>query len=133
MQDGQREELGSNLPTPPVNIGPRSTPNYERLATQAVRELSDGAKVFVGQRDDAFFVDLGSAFDLAGLRPLNSAHAIKLRNAKGVDGVAGYNTHSIAIQVPKKRLTAERRCGSARRPRLCPNPLGGPLSRYGQP
>jgi hypothetical protein len=28
-------------------------------------------KVFAGQRDDPFFADLGSIFDLAGLRPFN--------------------------------------------------------------
>src|SRR5205807_1468356 len=65
-----------------------------------------GAKVFAGQRDDPFFVDLGSVFDLAGLRPLNQAHALKLDKANGVDGVSGYNVHSIALQVPISRLTA---------------------------
>ena len=64
---------------PPVNIGPRSTPSYEALATSAVRRRSATApRLFAGQRDDAFFVDLGSIFDLAGLRPFNSLHAIPL-------------------------------------------------------
>jgi hypothetical protein len=88
-----------------VNIGPRSTPHYENLAADAVHKLRGGIKVFAGQRDDPFFVDLGSIFDLAGLRPLNSLHAIPLDNADGVDGVSGYNTHSIAIQVPIAKLT----------------------------
>ena len=35
--------------------------------------LGNGTKLFAGQRDDAFFVDLGSIFDLAGLRPFNAA------------------------------------------------------------
>jgi hypothetical protein len=35
---GRRHQtLGSDLPTPPVNIGPRSTPDYEALAAAAVR------------------------------------------------------------------------------------------------
>jgi hypothetical protein len=91
--------LGSGIPTPPVNIGPRSTPNYDALASAAVRDLG-GTKVFAGQRDDPFFVDLGSVFDLAGLRPFNPFHLIPLPAASGVDGVAGFNTHSIVIQVP---------------------------------
>jgi hypothetical protein len=64
-----------------------------------------GIRVFAGQRDDPFFVDLGSIFDLAGLRPLNTLHDIPLPTEDGVDGVAGYNTHTIAIQVPIKQLT----------------------------
>ncbi len=100
----QSRILGRGLVTPPVNIGPRSTPSYESLAAAAVNNLPGGIKVFAGQRDDAFFVDLGSVFDLAGLRPFNNLHAIPLPPAKGVDGVGGFNTHSIAIQVPIAQL-----------------------------
>jgi hypothetical protein len=102
-EDGER--LGRNLPTPPVNIGPRSTPNYDALASAAVSTLPGGIKVFAGQRDDPFYVDLGSVFDLAGLRPFNPFHTIPLGATPGVDGVAGYNTHTIAIQVPTSQLT----------------------------
>jgi len=103
---GQPEILGRNIPTPPVNIGPRSTSSYDAVANAAVTDLPDGIRVFAGQRDDPFFVDLGSVFDLAGLRPFNAAHVIPLPPAAGVDGVAGFNTHSIAIQVPIAQLTA---------------------------
>jgi uncharacterized protein DUF4331 len=102
-KDGTRV-LGRQLATPPVNIGPRSTPNYGALAAAAVNTLPGGIKVFAGQRDDAFFVDLGSVFDLAGLRPFNTLHDLPLPAAKGVDGVGGYNTHTIAIQVPISQL-----------------------------
>ncbi len=103
---GQRAEvLGEGLPTPPVNIGPRSTPNYDALASAAVANLPGGIKVFAGQRDDPFYVDLGSVFDLAGLRPFNPFHIIPLPAAPGVDGVAGFNTHSIVLQVPTAQLT----------------------------
>jgi uncharacterized protein DUF4331 len=101
----QARLLGSGIPTPPDNIGPRSTPNYDALAAAAVRTLPGGIKVFAGQRDDPFFVDLGSIFDLAGLRPFNSLHLIPLVNGPGHDGVAKYNTHSIAIQVPIAQIT----------------------------
>ncbi|HEV2864547.1 MAG TPA: DUF4331 domain-containing protein [Pyrinomonadaceae bacterium] len=102
--------LGTNLPTPPVNIGPRSTPNYEtNLAEPSISTVPTGAgdiKVFAGQRDEGFYVDLGSAFDLLGLRPLNSAHLAPLPNSNGVDATAGYNVHTIAIQIPTALLTA---------------------------
>jgi hypothetical protein len=101
---GKGEELGTGILTPPVNIGPRSTPGYDALAAAAVQDLPGGIKVFAGQRDDPFFVDLGSVFDLAGLRPFNAFHALPLAGGAGVDGVAGFNTHSIAIQVPIDQL-----------------------------
>jgi hypothetical protein len=104
IQKGKSKVLGQNLKTPPVNIGPRSTPDYEALASAAVQTIDGGIKVFAGQRDDTFWVDLGSVFDLAGLRPFNPAHVIPLDQEPGVDGVGGYNTHAIAIQVPISQL-----------------------------
>ncbi len=105
VENGHRHMVASGLATPPVNIGPRSTPNYEALAAAAVANLEGGGKVFAGQRDDPFYVDLGSVFDLLGLRPFNQAHLIKQPTAKGVDGVGGFNTHSIVLQVPISELT----------------------------
>lgn len=61
--------------------------------------------MFAGQRDDPFFVDTGSLFDLLGLRPFNQAHLIKLPTEPGRDGLSGYNTHTIALQVPITALT----------------------------
>jgi len=102
---GQATVLGQNLLTPPVNIGPRSTPNYDALATAAVQTLPGGITVFAGQRDDPFFVDLGSIFDLGGLRPFNAFHIIPLPTAPGVDGVGGFNGHSLILQIPIDQLT----------------------------
>jgi hypothetical protein len=105
VRGGVRTTLGTHLAVPPNNIGPRSTPNYEAVANQGVQTLG-AIKTFAGQRDDPFYVDLGSAFDLLGLRPFNTAHAIPLPTAAGVDGLGGFNVHSIAIQVPISDLTA---------------------------
>jgi hypothetical protein len=98
--------LGTDLPTPPDNIGPRSTPNYDALASAAVQTLPGGIKVFAGQRDDPFFVDLGSIFDLAGLRPFNPFHLLPLPATAGHDGVARFNTHTIALQIPTAQLVS---------------------------
>ncbi|HKE97516.1 MAG TPA: DUF4331 domain-containing protein [Actinomycetes bacterium] len=106
IKGGKRTVLASGLPVPPANVGPRSTPNYDQLAAAGVKEVG-GSRMFAGPRDDAFFVDLGSVFDLLGLRPLNQAHAIKLPADNGRDGVGGYNTHTIAIQVPITDLTSD--------------------------
>jgi hypothetical protein len=107
--------LGTDIPVPPVNIGPRSTPGYDALADAAIADV-EGAKVFAGQRDDPFYVDLGSIFDLAGLRPFNSLHDIPLSDGPGVDGVAGYNTHSIVLQVPIRKLTRDHKLYDADEP-----------------
>ena len=112
IRHGVRAVLGRELATPPVNIGPRSTPSYGALAAQGVHTLADGSLVFAGQRDDPFFVDLGSVFDLLGLRPLNTAHVIPLPTAAGVDGLKGFNVHTIALQVPKRLLTHDGSAGS---------------------
>ena len=60
--------LGQDLPTPPVNVGIRSTPNYDALANQAITHSAERhIQVFAGQRDDPFFVDL-NVFDLLAVR-----------------------------------------------------------------
>jgi Domain of unknown function (DUF4331) len=102
--------LGRNLPCPPCNIGPHSTPNYETaLAQPAVRSLPGGGKVFAGQRNDPFYVDLGAVFDLGDLRPFQGAFQIPpmMAAAEGVDATKQLNIHSLAIQIPISRLTRD--------------------------
>ena len=43
---GKTTKLGTNLACPPCNIGPLSTPNYPKLASEAVYSLGSGRKVF---------------------------------------------------------------------------------------
>src|SRR2546426_860715 len=105
--DREFRVLGSDLISPPVRIGPRSTPGYAALANAAIHSLSGGVKVFAGQRDEGFYVDLGSIFDLGALRPFQNLHLIPLPATGGRDGTKGYNVHSIAIQVPKTDLTRD--------------------------
>ncbi len=103
---GPSTVLGVDIPSPPVRIGPRSTPGYEALAAAAVTDLGSGVKVFAGQRGEGFYVDLGSIFDLGALRPFQSLHLIHPpENAPGKDGTKGFNVHTIALQVPKTDLT----------------------------
>ena len=117
VKNGNSTVLGRNLKTPPVNIGPRSTSDYGSLMQAAVAELPGGIKAYAGQSDDPFFVDLGSVFDLAGLRPFNPAHAIPLPADNGVDGVSGFNTHAIVLQVPIAQLTRDGKLHEADNPK----------------
>ena len=107
VRGNRRRVLGRNLATPPCNIGVRSTPKYPALADAAIADVGDGIRVFAGQRLDGFYVDLGSVFDLAALRPFQSLHLIPTTNADGVNALRAFNVHTIAIQVPTKRLTRD--------------------------
>lgn len=99
IEDGESTVLGSNLKSPPVNIGPKSTPNYSSLQAAAVYDLQGGGKVFAGQSDDPFFVDLGSTFDLLTIRKLPG------NMGGGINTTQGSNVHSLALQIPIKDLT----------------------------
>ena len=95
---GKSSVVGSGLMTPPDNIGPRSTPNYDALAAKGINTLNDGSTIFAGQRDDPFFADVGAIFDLVAIREGTGA------TGGGKDFLAGYGVHSIALQVPKSML-----------------------------
>jgi len=99
--DGVPTVLASDVVVAPNFVGPVSMSRYDDLATQAVRELSDGTKLFIGPRDDPFFVDLAAIFDLLTIRKVPG------NKGKGVDGVGGYNCMSIVLQVPMTRLTKD--------------------------
>jgi hypothetical protein len=105
IDDGVETVLIDHAPVAPQNVGPKSMPNYPTLAQAAVQTLSDGTKVFVGPRDDPFFVDLSSIFDLLTIRRIPGDRG------KGVDDLAGFNVMIIALQVPKNELTAGSRPG----------------------
>jgi hypothetical protein len=106
VEGAKTSVLASGLACPPCNIGPRSTPNYSALGAAAVHTLGGGRVVFAGQRNDPFFVDLGSIFDLGDLRPFQNLHLIPTAAAPGVDATKALNIHTIAIQVPISDLTA---------------------------
>ena len=84
--------------TPPNNIGERTTPNYEAvLALPAVNTLQNGGRVFAGQRDEGFYIDVGGVFDTLELKSIGATG--------GVDATAGFNVNTIAIEVPIQGLT----------------------------
>ena len=93
--------IAQDVPVAPNNVGPKTMPDYGKLAGQAIKPVQGGGQVFAGQRDDPFFVDLGATFD-----------ALTIRNGTGnagggKDDLAGYNIHSIVLQVPKSQVTKD--------------------------
>jgi len=112
VANGAETVLGEHIACPPCNVGPRSTPSYAALAQSALHNLSGShGKVFAGQRQEGFYVDLGSIFDLGALRPFQNLHLLPLPAVPGVNGTKHLNVHSIALQVPIADLTRD---GSSR-------------------
>src|SRR5262245_48579402 len=99
----------------PYYVGPVSLPHDAQLPQSAIQTLGDGTKVFVGPRDDPFFVDLAAVFDLLSIRRLPG------NKGKGVDGVGGFNVMSVVLQIPKTRLTKD---GTAPDPARANNVIG---------
>lgn len=60
--------VATKLPTAPNNVGPKTIPDYAKVAAGAIRSLPGGGKVFAGQVDDPFFVDLGTRWRGGGCR-----------------------------------------------------------------
>jgi hypothetical protein len=88
-------KLADGLIAVPSNVGPRTMPDYDALAAQGVYNLPGGGRVFAGQRDDPFAIDLGAIFDTLNIR------------SPGTDMLSGFNVHSIALELPASMLTKD--------------------------
>jgi hypothetical protein len=87
-------------------------PDYPALAAQGIYDLGNGVRVFAGQRQDPFYIDLGATFDTLNLRrnpPLltPAEDANDSANPFGVDMLSGFNVHSMALEVPASLLTRD--------------------------
>jgi hypothetical protein len=95
VKNRKRTVLGSGLFAVPSNVGPRTMPNYQQLVAEGTYTLDGGVRIFAGQRDDPFYIDLGAVFDTLNLR------------SPGTDMLSGFNVHTIALQVPSALLTGD--------------------------
>jgi hypothetical protein len=94
------------------NIGNKSIPNYAAYAGTFVYPISipgcgGQGKVFVGQRQDPFFLDLGGTFDLVNYHyPVEQLvpAGMSTRNY-GTNSLAGFNVTSLALEIPASCLT----------------------------
>ena len=134
IKDGKRTVISpmTDKIAVPSNVGPRTMPNYDGLAAQGMYDLGSGIKVFAGQRDDPFFIDLGAAFDTLNLR------------SPGTDMLSGFNVNTIALEVPASLLTKDHRApgltaypklgayASTSRPRVTVRGRGGNSLGLGQ-
>jgi Domain of unknown function (DUF4331) len=139
-----RTVLADNLIAVPSNVGPRTMPNYESLAAQGTYTLPGGVRVFAGQRQDPFYIDLGGIFDTVNLRRAVPAltpaeDANDAVNPFGTDMLSGFNVHTIALELPSAMLTGDTGTttigayAATSRPRITVNgKAAGPLFRQVQ-
>lgn len=110
---GTQTVLGYNLKVPPNNQG-RVTPFYNQAdsgdnpakpgvasataldgyTANAIRRLSGGYTVFAGQRDDGFFADIQSIFDLD----------FTFDKPAKFDSQGGFNIHMMVLNIPLSDL-----------------------------
>jgi Domain of unknown function (DUF4331) len=113
-QPARVQLLGENLTVPPNNQG-LVTPHYNQgengnmpakegvadpslldvYTSETIHKLSKGYIVFAGQRDDGFYANIQSIFDLD---PTFSGPE------KPLDSQAGFNVHTIVINIPISEL-----------------------------
>jgi hypothetical protein len=108
-RNGSSMVLGDNLMVPPNNQG-RVTPFYNRddsgdkparggvdnpgaldgYTRNAIADLKGGYRSFAGQRDDGFYADIQSIFDLD----------FAFDKPKPFDSQRGFNVHTIVLDIP---------------------------------
>lgn len=72
----------------PARPGVATSAELDVYTQQSITTLSDGSLAFAGQRDDGFYGDIQSIFDLLSLRD------------PGQDSQGGFNLHMMALSVP---------------------------------
>ena len=117
---GRSSVLGSSLWVPPNNQG-RLTPFYNQnnsgdmparggvdnanlldgYTSRAINRLSLGYMAFAGQRDDGFYADIQSIFDLD----------FAFNKPEPFDSQGGFNVHTIALNIPLSELRGAKIAG----------------------
>ena len=83
-----RDNKGEN----PAKDGVATEAELDRYTRQSIATLDGGYVAFAGQRDDGFYADIQSIFDL-----------LRLRNP-GKDSQGGFNLHLMALAIPMDEL-----------------------------
>jgi len=102
---------GTTFGKPLDNIGAKSIPNYAAYAANFVRTITipgcgSPGRVFVGQRQDGFVVNLGETFDLVNIKyPVTELAPGMNARQLAPNSLAGFNVTSIALEVPTACLT----------------------------
>ncbi len=76
----------------PARKGVATEAELDKYTRQGIAKFRNGYTAFAGQRDDGFYADVQSIFDL-----------LQLRNP-GKDAQAGFNIHMMALKIPVSEL-----------------------------
>src|SRR5579863_8120335 len=103
----------STFAKPLDNIGAKSIPGYADYANTFIHGITipgcnQPGRVFVGQRQDGFVVNLGETFDLVNIKYPVEELAPMGMNARQLapNSLAGFNVTSLALEIPASCLTA---------------------------
>ena len=107
---------GSSFTKPLDNVGNKTVPQYNTYANQFIYNItipgcSTPGRAFVGQREEAFAINLGPTFDLVNYVPIEGDSAPFAGDGKGFPGgitqsrtnddlVGKKNVTSIALEIP---------------------------------
>jgi hypothetical protein len=80
----------------PAKGGVASAADLDAYTVQSIASLSQGYRGFAGQRDDGFYGDIQSIFDLLQFR------------SPGKDAQGGFNVHTMALNIPLAELGGDR-------------------------
>jgi hypothetical protein len=80
----------------PAKPGVKTADALDPYTREAIANLSKGYVSFAGQRDDGFYADIQSIFDL-----------LQLRNP-GKDSQGGFNIHEMVLKIPVTELGGDR-------------------------
>ena len=78
----------------PAKDGVSTAAGLDRYTAQSIASLNMGYRSFAGQRDDGFYADIQSIFDLLSLRSGDDSF----------DSQGGFNVHTIALEIPLSEL-----------------------------
>jgi hypothetical protein len=80
----------------PAKDGVATLSQLDRYTRQSIAQLRNGYISFAGQRDDGFYADIQSIFDLLKLR------------SPGKDSQGGFNLHMMALAIPVAEIGGDR-------------------------
>jgi hypothetical protein len=93
----------------PAKDGVATEAELDRYTKEAIADLGSGYRAFAGQRDDGFYADIQSIFDL-----------LQLRNP-GKDSQGGFNIHLMALEIPMTELGGDQQVVGVYAPRADSN------------
>jgi len=80
----------------PEKAGVDDEANLDRYTSESIAVLDKGYRAFAGQREDGFYGDIQSIFDLLQLRSGGAASSF--------DSQSGFNVHTIALEIPLSEI-----------------------------